>query len=132
MTETTFTYGLGRRKRAVARVRIRPGSGTTLVNGRELSDYFPSKQWVRAALKPLDVVEKLDHFDIIVNAHGGGLTGQSEAVALGVARALVKIDHESWYQPLREAGQLTRDARIVERQKYGLRGARRAFQFSKR
>ena len=103
-----------------------------MVNGRELAQYFPNDQWANAALRPLDVLEKREHFDVLVNARGGGLTGQSEAVALGIARALVKIDHEAWYETLRKAGQLTRDARVVERKKYGLRGARRAFQFSKR
>lgn len=132
MTESNFTYGLGRRKAAVARVRMRPGSGSVVVNGRDVKEYFPSEQWVNAALRPLEVIEKANHFDIIVNACGGGKTGQSEAVALGVARALCKIDHEAHYNVLREAGQLTRDARVVERKKYGLRGARRAFQFSKR
>lgn len=132
MTESNFTYGLGRRKAAVARVRIRPGTGTVLVNGRELDAYFPNPQWASAALRPLDVIEKRDHYDVLVNANGGGKTGQSEAMALGIARALCKIDHEANYAPLREAGQLTRDSRVVERKKYGLRGARRAFQFSKR
>jgi len=132
VTETNYTYGLGRRKAAVARVRLRPGTGTVLVNGRELRAYFPNPQWANAALRPLDVLEQQGHFDVLVNATGGGKTGQSEAMALGVARALCKIDHEANYGPLRAAGQLTRDSRIVERKKYGLRGARRAFQFSKR
>ena len=127
-----MTYGLGRRKAAVARVRLRPGSGTVVVNGRDVKEYFPSEHWVNAALAPLTTTEKQGHFDIFVNAKGGGLTGQAEAVALGVARALCKVDHEAHYSALREAGQLTRDARVVERKKYGLRGARRAFQFSKR
>ena len=131
-TESKYTYGLGRRKAAVARVRVRPGSGSVVVNGRDVSEYFPSDHWVTAALRPLAVVEKPDGFDVIVNARGGGKTGQSEAVALGVARALCKIDHEAHYEVLRKAGQLTRDSRVVERKKYGLRGARRAFQFSKR
>lgn len=127
-----FTYGLGRRKTAVARVRIRPGTGTFLVNGRELSAYFPDEQWRSAALKPLQVMERTSHFDVFVNARGGGKTGQAEATALGIARALTAVDPETFMKPLREAGQLTRDAREVERKKYGLSGARRAFQFSKR
>lgn len=131
-TENNYTYGLGRRKAAVARVRMRPGSGSMVVNGRDVKDYFPCHHWVIAALRPLQVVEKAEGFDVIVNATGGGKTGQSEAVALGVARALCKIDHEAHYDVLRKAGQLTRDSRVVERKKYGLRGARRAFQFSKR
>jgi small subunit ribosomal protein S9 len=132
VSESNFTYGLGRRKSSVARVRMRPGTGAMLINGREAKEYFPDPQWIRAAFRPLEIVEKLEHYDVFVNAKGGGLTGQSEAVALGVARALAKIDHDAWYKPLRAAGQLTRDAREVERKKYGLAGARRAFQFSKR
>ena len=127
-----FTYGLGRRKAAVARVRMRPGSGSILVNGRELAEYFPNEQWAAAAVRPLELVERRSHFDVFVNAKGGGKTGQAEAIALGVSRALVKIDQENLMEPLREAGHLTRDAREVERKKPGQRGARRAFQFSKR
>jgi small subunit ribosomal protein S9 len=132
MASSSFTYGLGRRKTAVARVRMRPGTGTILVNGRELAQYFPVEQWAAAAVRPLVITERTNHFDIFVNAHGGGKTGQSEAIALGIARALTTIDSAAFMLPLREAGQLTRDAREVERKKYGQSGARRAFQFSKR
>ena len=129
---SNFVWGVGRRKSSVARVRMRPGTGTILINGRELNDYFPNPDWVFAASQPLLVVGKKDAFDVFVNVEGGGLTGQSGAVGLGVARALSKIDREANYKPLRDAGQMTRDSRMKERKKYGQRGARRAFQFSKR
>ncbi len=129
---SNFVWGVGRRKSSVARVRVRPGTGTMLINGRELNDYFPNPDWAFAASQPLLVVGKKEAFDIFVNVEGGGLTGQSGAVGLGVARALSKIDREANYKPLRDAGQMTRDSRMKERKKYGQRGARRAFQFSKR
>lgn len=127
-----YTWGTGRRKTAIARVRVRPGTGTVLVNGRELDNYFPDQQWCDSALRPLEILEKKGQFDILASCSGGGPTGQAEAVSLGLARALVKIDEEAHMPELRKAGLLTRDARMVERKKYGLAGARRAYQFSKR
>lgn len=126
-----YTWAVGRRKAAAARVRVRPGSGTIVVNSRELNDYFPDARWRESVLASLRVLERKDGYDIVANVKGGGQTGQAEALSLAIARAISFIDPEA-YTPLREAGLLTRDARVVERKKYGLRGARRAFQFSKR
>lgn len=127
-----FLWAVGRRKSSIARVRIRPGTGQFIVNGRELKDYFPNPDWTHSASGPLLTLGKREAFDVFATAHGGGLTGQSGAVGLGVARALATHDHETNYKPLRVAGQVTRDSRMKERKKYGRRGARRAFQFSKR
>ena len=131
MAANDYTWGTGRRKSSVARVRVRPGTGTFVVNGREMKEYFTSPQWRNSATGPLRALEKDDAFDVIATVHGGGSTGQSGAVAMGLARALNTIDPES-YSELRTGGFLTRDARMKERKKYGLAGARRAFQFSKR
>lgn len=126
-----YYWSTGRRKSATARVRVRPGTGSFLVNGRELAHYFPDTQWVNAAIKPLVALDRLKDFDIIANVHGGGMTGQSEAISLGISRSLVSLEPES--EPtLRGQSLLTRDSRMKERKKYGMRGARRAFQFSKR
>lgn len=132
MADSNYTWAVGRRKCAVARVRTRPGTGTVLVNGEELDAYFPNPQWRNAAIRPLEVLEMDGKFDVHVNCTGGGKTGQAEAMALGLARALTAIDAEANQATLRAEGLLTRDPRMVERKKYGLRGARRAFQFSKR
>lgn len=130
-TDTTFIWGTGRRKSSVARVRMKPGTGAFMVNNRELKTYFPTKEHQRECLGPLLDTERLGKFDIFVNVRGGGLSGQSGAVRLGIARALVKTD-ETTLPELRSHGHTTRDPRMKERKKYGLRGARRAFQFSKR
>jgi small subunit ribosomal protein S9 len=129
--QAQYTWGTGRRKSSVARVRVRPGAGTFVVNGREMKEYFPTPEWRNAATGPLVVLDATNKFDVIVNVVGGGGTGQSGAVSMGLARALVKIDaaHEP---PMRDNGFLTRDARMKERKKYGRAGARRSFQFSKR
>lgn len=121
----------GRRKTAVARVRLRPGSGKVTINGRSLEDYFPALYHQLAVTKPLDLVGRRHLFDVFIRVNGGGLTGQAEACTLGVARAL-KLYDLSLYRTLRAAGFLTRDARKAERKKYGLHGARRGTQFSKR
>lgn len=121
----------GRRKTAVARVRMRPGSGNVTINGRPLQDYFPSLYHQLAVTKPLDLVGRRHLFDLFIRVNGGGLSGQAEACTLGVARAL-KLYDPSLYPVLRGAGLLTRDARKKERKKYGLHGARRGTQFSKR
>ncbi len=126
-----FTWGTGRRKRAVARVRIRPGTGKYLINKREVDEYFPLEIHRNDARAPLATTNAGDRWDIFVNVQGGGITGQAGAVKLGLARALVKATPES-ESSLRHDGLLTRDSRMVERKKYGRRGARRSFQFSKR
>ena len=129
--ETTYWWGTGRRKAAVARVRLRRGSGDILVNGRELDDYFTNDRYRNAVKAPLRATKTLGKFDVLANVKGGGPTGQAGAVLLGVARALRGAVEES-EEVLRDGGYLTRDARKVERKKYGRRGARRGFQFSKR
>lgn len=131
MTATSFIWGLGRRKTSVARVRIRPGSGAFQVNGKEMNDFFPCLEDQTRALAPLVATDSQSNYDIFVNVHGGGHTGQSGAVMLGLSRAL-KVQNPMAFEALREAGLLTRDARMKERKKYGRRGARRGFQFSKR
>jgi len=126
-----YYWGTGRRKSAVARVRIKPGDGKLLVNKKELADYFAREQDRTAVLAPLRTVDVEKSFDVFVNVRGGGTTGQAGAVLLGIARALRNYD-ENYIQPLRDGGHLTRDGRMVERKKPGQRGARRRFQFSKR
>jgi len=126
-----YWWGTGRRKSSVARVRIRPGSGKTVVNKKDLSEYFRREQDQRAVVAPLKAVQAEKAFDIFINVRGGGTTGQSGASLLGVARALKNYD-SNYLQALRESGHLTRDPRMVERKKPGQRGARRRFQFSKR
>ena len=134
MVEVVNYHGVGRRKTSVARVFLRPGSGKIKINGREVNnpkEYFQVDTFVVHALEPLKVVGMEDKFDIIINVSGGGLSGQAGAVRLGLARALVQFD-DSLRKPLKERGMLTRDARMVERKKYGLKKARRAPQYSKR
>lgn len=124
-------YGTGRRKSSVARVRLVPGNGQIVVNGKDSKDYFCKKTLEMIVRQPLVLTETEGRFDVLVNAHGGGSTGQAGAVRLGIARALLKADPE--FRPaLKKAGFLTRDPRMKERKKYGLKGARRAPQFSKR
>ncbi len=125
------TLGTGRRKTAVARVRIRPGQGKIVINERPLDEYFPSDQQRRAVLAPLEKLGRREQFDVKIHVHGGGPTGQADACKLGIARALKTVDPES-DKTLRDAGLLTRDSRMKERKKYGLHGARRGVQFSKR
>ena len=126
-----YTWGLGRRKKAVARVRIKPGAGGFLINGRPMEEFFPALQHQKAALAPLAKTENEGQYDVFAKVHGGGLTGQSGAVQLGLARAL-KVVNAGLEPILRTNGHLTRDSRAKERKKYGRRGARRGFQFSKR
>ena len=126
-----FVWGLGRRKSAVARVRIKPGSGAYHVNGKTMEDYFPCLEDRHASMAPLDVSETTGQYDVFVNVQGGGHTGQAGAVKLGLARAL-KSQNPPTFELLREHGLLTRDSRMKERKKPGLRGARRGTQFSKR
>jgi len=121
----------GRRKRAVARVRIRQGSGQITVNRRALEDYFPTPTHRMILSEPLRLTETGEQFDIDVTLHGGGVTGQAGAVRLGIARGLIELDPEL-RPPLKRAGFLTRDAREKESKKYGLKKARKAPQYSKR
>lgn len=124
-------YGTGRRKEAVARVFLRPGTGAVQVNHRAFDDYFPHPVLRLMIKKPLDVTETGEKFDVIANIRGGGLSGQAGAMRLGIARALLEFD-AALRPRLKTEGLLTRDAREVERKKYGQRGARARFQFSKR
>ena len=126
-----YIWGTGRRKSAVARVRVAPGTGKIEVNGRTLNDYFTFERDRKAIFGPLEVTNTGGKMDVWVNADGGGPTGQAGAIVLGLGRALAKYD-PNLEQPLRNAGYLTRDSRMKERKKYGQRGARRRFQFSKR
>jgi small subunit ribosomal protein S9 len=122
----------GRRKEAVARVRLKAGSGAIIINDRTLDEYFGGREVAKMVLKqPLALVEQVDKVDIAVTVDGGGLTGQSGAIRHGIARALAVFNPE-FRTPLKRAGMLTRDSRSVERKKYGQPGARRRFQFSKR
>jgi len=121
----------GRRKEAVVRVRLLPGTGKWTLNGRTLEEYFPNKVHQQLVNEPLKALEKAESFDIIARLHGGGVSGQAGALRLAVARALILSDEESW-PTLRKAGFLTRDARVKERKKYGLKKARKAPQYSKR
>ena len=129
---TAPAQALGRRKEAIARVRLVPGTGTWTINGRSLEDYFPNKLHQQLVSSPLKVVDVEGRFDIIVRVTGGGVTGQAGALRLGIARALNAIDAEHNRPALKKAGFLTRDARVVERKKAGLKKARKAPQYSKR
>ena len=123
--------GTGRRKTSIARVRIRPGEGKIHINGRELEQYFLITRQRNSVVAPLELTGRRTQFDVIVRVDGGGITGQADACKLGIARALKKFD-EQLGDGLRDSGLLTRDSRMKERKKYGLRGARRGTQFSKR
>lgn len=126
-----YVWGTGRRKTAVARVRVKTGSGRFLVNGKPVNEFFTTHDTRLAANRPLQVTETATSLDVLVSVIGGGITGQADAVSLGLARAL-KNDNAGFEAVLRENGLLTRDSRKIERKKYGLRKARRATQFSKR
>ncbi len=124
-------YGTGRRKTSVARVRLVPGSGRVVVNKRDAEDYFPYETQRLILKQPLVATETEGTYDVLVNVDGGGYTGQAGAIRHGVARALLQADPE-YRKTLKQEGYLTRDSRMKERKKYGLKGARRAPQFSKR
>ena len=126
-----FIWGTGRRKSSIARVRIKPGEGKLLINKKEVDGYFMREQDKNTVLSPLKALDIEKNFDIFVNVKGGGTTGQSGAIMLGIARALKNYDI-SMLPALRDAGYLTRDGRMVERKKPGQKGARKRFQFSKR
>ena len=131
MSEVAHYRGTGKRKTSVARVILRPGGGTTWVNGRTLEEYFPRSVWQTIAVSPLKVAGVEGQYDLRVRVHGGGPSGQAGAVRHGLARALVELD-PNLRVPLKREGFLARDARIVERKKAGLHKARKAPQFSKR
>jgi len=122
----------GRRKQAIARVRIVPGTGEWKINGRALEDYFPNKVHQQIVREPLTILELEGSYDVLVRVHGGGPSGQAGAVRLGVARSLNEVDAELNRPALKKAGFLTRDARVPERKKAGLKKARKAPQYSKR
>ena len=126
-----YYYGTGRRKHSVARVRVYPGSGTITINGRSIDDYFGLETLKLIVRQPLTLTDTIEKFDIVATVAGGGVSGQAGAIRHGVARALLQNGDEM--RPiLKKAGFLTRDPRMKERKKYGLKGARRAPQFSKR
>ena len=124
-------YGTGRRKKSIARVYLVPGTGKVTINKRDIDEYFGLETLKVIVRQPLAALDATDKYDVLVNVHGGGYTGQAGAIRHGIARALLQVDSE--YRPvLKSAGFLTRDPRMKERKKYGLKAARRAPQFSKR
>jgi len=128
---TQLNQNVGRRKEAVARVRLAPGTGNVTINGRTMDEYFGRETSKMILVEPLKLVDQMGKLDVFVNAHGGGLSGQAGAIRHGISRALCELNAE--YRPvLKKAGFMTRDARAVERKKYGRPGARKRFQFSKR
>ncbi|MGI6617337.1 MAG: 30S ribosomal protein S9 [Saccharofermentanales bacterium] len=127
-----FYYGTGRRKKAIARVRLYPGSGKVEINKRSFESYFPVETLRVIVRQPMVATDTTDKFDVRVNVKGGGLSGQAGAIRHGIARALVDADEEQYKVTLKKAGFLTRDSRVKERKKYGLKKARKASQFSKR
>ncbi len=130
-TAKTVYYGTGRRKCAVAKVRVVPGQGNVTVNGKPVADYFGRKMLELVVRQPLEVINSGAKYDVLASVNGGGVSGQAGAVRHGIARALLKVEDE-FRSPLKKAGFLTRDPRMKERRKYGLKKARKAPQFSKR
>ena len=126
-----YFYGTGRRKSSVARVRLYPGTGVITINGKDIDEYFGLETLKLIINQPLDVTENIGKFDVVANVNGGGISGQAGAIRHGIARALLTAD-ETYRGALKAAGLLTRDPRMKERKKYGLKAARRAPQFSKR
>ena len=131
MAEKTEFYGTGRRKKSVARVRLFPGTGNVTINGRDIDEYFGLETLKTIVRQPLDITGQLGKMDVVCKVAGGGVTGQAGAIRHGIARALLIVD-ENNRAVLKKAGFLTRDPRMKERKKYGLKAARRASQFSKR
>jgi small subunit ribosomal protein S9 len=131
MTDQAYFYGTGKRKTAIARVRLLPGSGTIVINGKPLEELFPQFALQAAIVEPLRVTGTLDRFNAVAKVEGGGISGQAGALRHGIARALAKTD-EGLKPLLRQYGLLTRDARVKERKKYGLKRARKAPQYTKR
>ncbi|TPR53256.1 30S ribosomal protein S9 [Metamycoplasma neophronis] len=132
MADKIRYYGLGRRKSSVARVYLLPGKGNFIINGKPAKEHLNSDILLKDALSPFTVTETTNQFDVFANVNGGGLTGQAGAIRLGIARALLEASNNEYRNKLKDAGFLTRDARVKERKKFGLRKARRARQFSKR
>jgi small subunit ribosomal protein S9 len=130
-TQPRYVPGTGKRKTAVAQVRLSPGEGTISINGKPLEQAFPRLVYQSTVRRPLEITETIARFSVSVEVDGGGLTGQAGAIAHGIARALAKMD-ENFHGALRKEGLLTRDARVKERKKYGLKRARRAPQYTKR
>ncbi len=131
MAKTERYYGTGRRKKSIARVYLMPGKGNVTINKRDMDDYFGMETLKVIVRQPLAATDNVEKFDVLVNVYGGGFTGQAGAIRHGIARALLQVDAD--YRPvLKKAGFLTRDPRMKERKKYGLKAARRAPQFSKR
>lgn len=122
---------VGRRKEAIVRVRLVPGTGQFKLNGRTIEEYFPNKVHQQLIREPFVTLEKVDQYDVLASLKGGGITGQAGALRLGIARALIELEPED-RPPLKKAGFLTRDPRVKERKKYGLKKARKAPQYSKR
>ena len=129
---TTQYFGTGRRKKSVARVRLIPGNGEITINKRNIDDYFGLETLKVTLRQPLVATQTEGKFDVLVNVKGGGFTGQAGAIRHGIARALLQVDEETYRPILKQAGFFTRDPRMKERKKYGLKAARRAPQFSKR
>ena len=130
MTEIQYS-NTGKRKTSIARVRLKKGNGKITVNNKELDSYFPIDRDRGMVCSPLKATKAQGDFDVLANVNGGGITGQAGAISLGIARALVKSD-SALAEPLREGGFLTRDSRMKERKKYGQKGARKSFQWTKR
>ena len=128
----TYYYGTGRRKSSVARVRLYPGTGRVTINNRTMDDYFGLETLKLIVRQPLELTKTGELFDIVCRVNGGGVTGQAGAIRHGISRALLQYDSEKYRSTLKKAGFLTRDPRMKERKKYGLKAARRAPQFSKR
>ncbi|MBW7897432.1 30S ribosomal protein S9 [Candidatus Brocadiaceae bacterium B188] len=131
MSTEQYFWGTGRRKSSVARVRIKKGNGKIMVNDKDLDSYFPIDRDRGVVRFPLKTTKTLGEFDVLVNVKGGGITGQAGAISLGIARALFK-SNSSFVETLRNDGLLTRDSRMKERKKYGRKGARKSFQWTKR
>ena len=131
MAGTSF-YGTGRRKKSIARVRLIPGTGAITINGRDIDEYFGLETLKVIVRQPLAALSLIGKYDVVVNVAGGGFTGQAGAIRHGIARALLEVNEEEYRPVLKKAGYLTRDPRMKERKKYGLKAARRAPQFSKR
>ena len=131
-SKKAYFYGTGRRKKSVASVRVYEGTGKITINGRDIDEYFGLETLKLIVRQPMALTDTLGKFDLVIKVLGGGVSGQAGAIRHGLSRALVKVDADAYTATLKKAGLLTRDPRMKERKKYGLKGARRAPQFSKR
>jgi len=131
MADVTYIWGTGKRKCAIARVRLARGSGKILVNGKDYKEYFPREKQILLIGKPFEVIGRPGDFDVIAAIHGGGVAGHADALVLGISRALVEFD-ATFHRVLKDSGCLTRNSKVKERKKYGQKKARKKFQFSKR